>query len=33
MRNGGCLEFTMSNEPDKNWGSAKESLPVNLIIE
>ncbi len=33
IMNGGCLEFTMSNEPDKNWGSAKESLPVNLIIE
>ena len=33
IMNGGCLEFIMSNEPDKNWGSAKESLPVNLIIE
>ena len=33
IMNGGCLEFIMSNEPDKNWGSAKESLPLNLIIE
>ena len=30
IQNGGNLEFNMSNSPNKNWGTAAESVPYSL---
>ena len=30
LQNGGTLQFTMQNSPNKNWGTNKESVPYSL---
>ena len=33
LKNGGIIDFTMSNSINKNWGSSKKSVPFSMSIE